>query len=143
MKPVRLERTFWRDEGLSQRHRLWGYDLPAVDIDFLLIEYDRGIACALVDYKIEFSAWPDLNSASFRAMIDIASNRFVPIPAFIVRYAADFSWYDVIGLNLESWAWMRSKVQRMTERQWVEILYRLRGYEPPNDLWQKLKPSSN
>ena len=35
-KSVRAERTHWRDEALSERHRLWGYDCPAVDVDFLL-----------------------------------------------------------------------------------------------------------
>ena len=37
MAEVRPERTGWRDEKLSQRHRMWGWDCPAVDIDFLLL----------------------------------------------------------------------------------------------------------
>lgn len=38
------ERTGWRDENLSRRHREWGFHCPAVDLGFLLIEYDTGEA---------------------------------------------------------------------------------------------------
>ena len=47
---VRQERTGWRDEALSKRHRDWGWDCPAIDIDFLMIEYDKGKSVALVEY---------------------------------------------------------------------------------------------
>ena len=48
---VRRERSGWRDEWISKRHRLWGFDCPAVDIDFLMLEYDRSVPCALIEYK--------------------------------------------------------------------------------------------
>ena len=35
---VRKERTGWRDEEISRRHRLWGVSCAATDIDFLLVE---------------------------------------------------------------------------------------------------------
>lgn len=41
MKAVAEERNGWRDERISKRHRQWGRDCPAVDIDFLMLEYDR------------------------------------------------------------------------------------------------------
>ena len=46
MPEVRAERTGWRDEGLSQEHRKWGFDCPA-------FEYDTECASALVEYKNE------------------------------------------------------------------------------------------
>ncbi len=35
---VRQERTGWRDEKISQRHREWGYNCPAVDLDFEVVD---------------------------------------------------------------------------------------------------------
>jgi hypothetical protein len=43
----------WRDEAISQRHRLWGFNCPAVDIDFLMIEYDQGKPAACVSRLYE------------------------------------------------------------------------------------------
>jgi hypothetical protein len=48
---VRRERTEWRDLELSKRHREWGLNCPAVDIDFLMVEYYYGKPVALIDYK--------------------------------------------------------------------------------------------
>jgi hypothetical protein len=45
---VKKERSGWRDLELSGRHRRWGWDCPAVDLDFLFLEYDKGKAVALV-----------------------------------------------------------------------------------------------
>ena len=50
------ERTGWRDQALSERHRAWGWDCPALDMDFVMIEYDNGKATALVEYKHEQAA---------------------------------------------------------------------------------------
>ena len=53
MMDAKAENTFWRDGALSLRHKKWGYDLPALDMDFLMIEYDHGIPVALIEYKLE------------------------------------------------------------------------------------------
>lgn len=45
------ERSGWRDMELSGRHRIWGFNCPAVDLDFLMVEYNLGIAIAVVEYK--------------------------------------------------------------------------------------------
>lgn len=36
-----MERTGWRDERLSRRHREWGFDCPMVDCDFIAVEFDH------------------------------------------------------------------------------------------------------
>lgn len=36
------ERTGWRDEEISARHRIWGVNCPAVDLDFLMGVGDDG-----------------------------------------------------------------------------------------------------
>jgi hypothetical protein len=34
------EQHFKRDAWLSGRHRTWGYNVPAMDLDFLMVESD-------------------------------------------------------------------------------------------------------
>ena len=50
-KDVAPERTGWRDEKISLRHRMWGFDCPAVDVDFVMVEFDRARVVAIVEYK--------------------------------------------------------------------------------------------
>jgi len=126
---VRQERSGWRDLWLSDRHRLWGYDCPADDIDF--IEYADGNPRAVVQYKHERAAKiPHLNvrqtwPIQLHVMVRLCER--ARLPAFICRYAADGSWWDAAPLNDLSRRWL-PKRRRMTERQWVELLYRMRGY---------------
>ena len=49
---VRNERTGWRDEGISRRHRLWGVTCAATDIDFLLVEQNYNTPRAIVEWNI-------------------------------------------------------------------------------------------
>ena len=84
MQPVKQERTGWRDLRLSQRHRRWGWDCPAVDLDFLFLEYDRGKAVALVEYKHEQAAPQYASHPTYQAMIDLGNRASVPV--FAARY---------------------------------------------------------
>lgn len=124
MPKVREERTGWRDEGLSQRHRNWGYDCPAVDIDFLLIEYDNSMPVALVEYKNEQAQCPNFQNASYQAIINLGD--MANIPVFSVRYSSDFSWWEVYPLNSLA-ADNGYGMFELTEKQYVSFLYRLRG----------------
>ncbi|MBM4019814.1 MAG: hypothetical protein FJ288_16085 [Planctomycetes bacterium] len=128
MTQVRQERTGWRDERVSRRHREWGYDCPALDIDFLLLEYDRGRAAAVVEYKHEASPSVRLAHPSVRAIVDLADR--AGLPAFVVRYADDFSWWYPTPLN-ERAQRLCPGGARLTEEQWVDLLYRCRGGRLP------------
>lgn len=124
------ERTGWRDEALSLRHREYGQNLPAVDIDFMLIEYDHEEPKALVEYKNEHT--PPINvskSPSIIAMAKLANS--ASIPAFLVRYADDFSWWRVLGLNDHAASYLTTNPQLMDEVEWVSILYAVRGLQMP------------
>ena len=130
--PVRPERTGWRDESLSRRHRDWGYDCPAVDLDFVLIEYDRRCACALVDYKHQCCKSPP-TSASLAAIGDLANR--ANIPAFACWYGDDFSWFWPVPLNEQARQWVcQPNGRELSEHQWVEMLYAIRSRPLPNDL---------
>ena len=127
-RTVKAERTGWRDLRLSERHRRWGWDCPAVDLDFLFLEYDKGKAVALVEYKHELALVQHSTHPTYQAMIDLGNRASIPV--FGVRYADDFTWWRVTPLN--SWAKTFCEEQTtMTEEEWVTFLYHIRGYELP------------
>lgn len=134
-RSVKSERTGWRDLGLSERHRHWGWDCPAVDLDFLFLEYDRGKAVAIVEYKHERAVIARASHPTYQAIIDLGNRASVPV--FGVRYAADYSWYRVTPLNEQARKWA-TEAQQMTEPQWVTFLYRLRGYDVPQSVLDNL-----
>lgn len=134
---VRQEATGWRDLSLSQRHRTWGYHCPAVDIDFLLIEYDKAEPIALVEYKRINSTVMPYTHPCYLALIKLANR--AGIPFFDVRYDKEFTKWVVRPLNILA----HQKIQEedlatgeveMTEREYVSLLYRLRGREMPQNL---------
>ena len=130
-KPVREERSGWRDLALSRRHRRWGWDCPAVDLDFLFLEYDRGKAVALVEYKHERAAAQWASHPTYQAMIDLGNRASIPV--FACRYADDFSAFLVVPLNDVASQFLPSRIS-MNEREWVSFLYRIRGYTAPQSL---------
>lgn len=107
----------------SYRHRLWGYHVPAMDIDFLMIEYDRAKVVALVDYKHEAAAAVDFKSHNWRAIIDLGDRAGVPV--FCVYYAGDFSWWSVSAANVLAGDWVSGEV-RLTEAEYIRLMYRIR-----------------
>jgi hypothetical protein len=129
---VRPERTNWRDQRISQRHRRWGWDCPAVDLDFLLLEYDRGRAAALVEYKHEKAPPQYATHPTYRAMIDLGNRAGIPV--FGVRYAEDWSWWRATPLNDLAREHLPQQTT-LTEEQWISLLYRIRGIEVPQDLF--------
>lgn len=65
-------------------------------------------------------------------MIDLGTRAGVPV--FAARYAGDFSWWKIVPLNNAAKTVLPER-QTMTEREWVTFLYRLRGYAPPETLF--------
>jgi len=131
MSTVRPERTGWRDQGLSERHRRWGFDCPALDLDFVMLEYDRGEPTALVEYKHERAEPQYASHPSYRALSKLGAR--ADIPVFAARYKDDFSEFLVVPLNDAA---KRSLPERkaMTELEWIGFLHRLRGYDLPSNI---------
>ena len=132
MSEVAAERTGWRDLELSRRHRRWGWDCPAVDLDFLFLEYDRGKPVAIVEYKHERAPTQYPSHPTYLAMRELGTRAGIPV--FGVRYARDFSWWRVSPLNALAKAWVPAQTE-VTEQGWVALLYRVRGREVPPDLF--------
>lgn len=124
MREVAPERTGWRDSALSQRHRQWGWDCPAVDIDFLMLEYDCSKASALVEYKNEFAAPQHKSHPSYQALIDLGNR--AEIPVFACRYSTDFTNWRVTPLNRKAQEFCPTQ-RDLTEQEWVALLYKTRG----------------
>ena len=129
MASVKGERSGWRDLKLSERHRHWGWDCPAVDLDFLFLEYDRGKAVAIIEYKHERAAPQYASHPTYQAMIDLGDRAGIPVLA--CRYADDFTTWKAIPLNSAARQILPERTE-MSEAEWVSFLYRLRGYDCPD-----------
>lgn len=128
------ERTGWRDEALSQRHRTWGFNCPAVDIDFLMCEYDEGKVVGLVEYKHHVGS-VTLDTPTMSALADLCGGRFRPIPLFVVRYWPEIWAFRVLPVNAQAKTfcvdnphWVdEDNEMALSEREYVELLHRIRG----------------
>ena len=133
---VRQERSGWRDLSLSQRHREWGFNCPAVDLDFLMVEYNIGKPVGLIEYKHHLGMVPDFRHPTYRALTELADIAGLP---FIVS----FYWPNI-------WAFRTTPVNEIarkafvdgriyTEREFVTELYRLRRFVLTEHLKSLLK----
>ena len=124
---VMQERTNWRDLAFSRRHRYYGNDCCAVDLDYLPFkfnEYYNGEPVALIEYKHENAAEQDYSKPNFQALIRLGDR--AELPVFCVYYAHDMSWY--IGDPLNDYARkIISTRTRFTEFEYVRFLHDLRG----------------
>ena len=121
---VRQERTGWRDGGISERHRGWGFNCPAVDIDFLLAEYDSCVVKALIEYKHARAAPADPSGPSYIAISWLATA--AGIPFFDVVYADDYSTFTVRRIN-DVAKRMIGRDFSYTEAEYIRFLYKIRG----------------
>ena len=121
---VRQERTGWRDLALSQRHRVWGFNCPAVDLDFLMVEYNIGKPVGLIDYKQYLARMPDLQHPTYRALVDLA-DRDPPLPFLIAFYWPDIWAFRACPVNATAQGWFGHD-EVLCERDFVRRLYRMR-----------------
>ncbi len=148
------ERSFKRDAWLSTRHRVWGPDVPAMDLDFILAEYDRCVPVVLIDYKHE-RATINLDSANTKTLTALGD--MAGIPAFIVRYGhtnksgwSDWwevvppdsvSWFQIIPLNIDAHATdmpSHDNNTKLSELVYVSWLYDIRGRKIPQAIVDKI-----
>lgn len=136
MREVRPERTYWRDEGLSQRHRKWGWDCPMLDIDFLVLEYDSGKASAIIEYKNEHAEPQYASHPSYQAIIDLGNRAELPVIA--CRYSDDYRKYKAVALNEYARKYLPNR-EEFDEPGWVSLLYKIRGREISDDVLANMK----
>lgn len=121
----RQERTGWRDQRISERHRSWGLSLPAQDLDFVLIEYDKFIPKALIEYKHEDATPQSIDSPQCKVLQNLGN--LAGLPSYGVRYTDDFSSFAVVPLND-----IAKSIQPrciMNEQEYIAFLHKLRGHK--------------
>lgn len=124
------------DRMLSERHQdFWGDDCPAVDLDFLMCEYNHGVSVAIVDYKWFGVDIAKTNSKTFQTLSELYGPDHNQLPFFIARYWPDTWAFRLIAVNdAAKGAVRRISSNRLdpaiqiplTEQQYVTFLYRLR-----------------
>lgn len=127
-----FEKHGFRDEELSRRHREYGFDCPAVDLDFVLIEYSHGLPVAIVEYK-HWRAYGKIpiHHQSYKALSILATNSDIP---FIIAYYWPENWsYIAQPINERAKRILRHE-RVASEHQWVNFLYLLRGEELPFEI---------
>jgi len=128
MREVAPERTGWRDHELSQRHREWGFNCPAVDLDFVMAEYNHGKPVALIEYKHYSAKEPNLLHPTYRALADLADNYAPhPLPFMVVFYWPGDWYFRVLPVNEAAQAHYKHVLgQCLSEQRFVTSLYLLR-----------------
>lgn len=142
---TKKERTGWRDEKISRRHRLWGFNCPAIDIDFIMIEYNKGIPVALIEYKRYTGSISNVHQNSVNAIIILADNSNIPF--FIVYYWDDVWAFQIFPVNniakekLKNSKFVKSEI--IPEQEYVSFLYELRGINLNKQEEQIIKSLNN
>ena len=102
----------------------------------MFLEYDKGEPIAIVEYKHENAATVNASHPTYQAMIKLGTRAGIPV--FVCRYKGDFSLWVVTPLNNMAVKLLDAKPTtptKMTEKQWVQFLYRIRGYEAPEAMF--------
>ena len=121
------ERTGWRDEAISRRHREWGFNCPAVDLDFLVAEYNIGKPVGLIEYKHYKAQIPNLLHPTYRALTALADGyKDGGLPFLIAFYWPDLWAFRVIPVN-ECAKKHFDMDEDLSETDFVRRLYRLRS----------------
>lgn len=136
-RDVRKDRTGWRDESISLRHREWGFNCPAVDLDFLVVEYNFGKPVALIEYKHYKYDRQNLNTnhATYRALLALADAAVLPFAVAV--YWPDTWAFCIKPVNDLAMKWF-STWEPLTEREYVERLYAMRSMIITKELAGKL-----
>jgi len=131
------DRDKWRawNAEVAVRHRLYGLDCPAVDLDHLLIEYDHAKPVALFEQKHEDAPVLEALNASYQAIAELGTEARRPV--FEARYAGDYSRWVVTPLNDFARTWI-SGMTYFTEIGYVRFLYWLRGRTVPQKVLDAL-----
>lgn len=132
---MREEVTGWRDEAISKRHRLYGMNVPAVDVDFMLLEYDGGQPKAIIDYKNRRDLRWIRDTKNLQAqsnLYDVDGNQ---LPFFVVIYETRDWYYKIYAINAAANDWFErlncEEPQILSEYHYVRFLYKIRGREMP------------
>ncbi|ATN93777.1 hypothetical protein SEA_ABT2GRADUATEX2_42 [Streptomyces phage Abt2graduatex2] len=126
--------TGWRDGLLAVRHAHWGHEAPAVGMKFPMIEYDRGEPLAVISYQRRGEQLPTGRdvAAAYTAFGRLHRKTGEQLPFLTVQYDVRNWSYRVFAHNEPAWHFLGRGWTKMTEQQYVNNLYRLRGRHAPD-----------
>lgn len=127
------ERSGFRDQALSERHRHWGKNLPMMDIDTVWVEYDSRRPVCLIEYKVAGAPRNEVQKEVLARLADMAR-----LPAFVVRYrceAESDDWrFRVWPLNDAARTHLATETAVIGEESFVQFLYAVRDRTMPGYL---------
>jgi len=127
--------TGWRDGLLAVRHLSWGFPAPAPGMTLPMVEYDRGVPLAVINYIRRGTELPRGNEVAnaYRALANLHRFTGEQLPFLTVKYDPRNWAVQVFGHNPAAVDFLdRVGWQRMTEQQFAANLYRLRGRYVPD-----------
>lgn len=139
------ERSGWRDEQISRRHRSWGFNVPAVDIDFLLAEYDNRRPVAIIDYKHYLNESWRCDRSNIEALSHFYAEDGSQLPFFVVRYKPSTVWQfkphpvNTAGSAVADSFSLGYGNKVLMEPEYVAWMYRMRG-RPVPAAWNESQP---
>lgn len=128
-------------ESISPRHREWGNDCPATNIDCILAEYNHKQPVAFIEYKGRRPMLSDSSSANAQVMINLGDR--ANLPNYIVYYNnSDWTFSIAPGNKLSrdllfKYADFQFN-QTIDELRFVGFLYALRQERLPASIANKL-----
>lgn len=130
---VRSEETGWRDLALSRRHREYGVDCPAADID-CLVEIARGVPAAIIEYK-KANANLEASYQSVRSLEILADRASLPFFVVLYRVVRSRWFFRIVRANPRGFHLLSPLCESilpvsMTERDFVRFLYIIRRRNP-------------
>lgn len=123
---VKPETHGFRDEGISRRHRMWGFNCPAADLDFLMVEYNIGKPVALVEYKYYLHKITDFRHPTYRALQCLADEHSSGALPFIVSLYSRDDWSFRVYCVNEAAKKHFTSGEHLSEYEYVQRLYRMR-----------------
>ena len=121
----------WRDAGLAAWHESRGIGCPAPGMSFVMVEYDRGQPVGIVNYIRRGETLPrgEDVARAYAALGDLVGCLDGPLPFFTAVYDP-YNWaFTLYAHNnvARAVAAMDGKVTRVSEYEFVSVLYRMRG----------------
>lgn len=125
---ARPRMTDFGDGVISDWHRSLGDQMPAVDLDKVLVEYTRGRPKAIVEYKHANAKTIDWTSPSFNALRELCAPRTYELPLMIVRFNDFCTEFVVQPLNVAGATLITGNPRRkMNEEQFKVFLEMVRN----------------
>lgn len=121
---VTPRRTAYTDQPIRDWHRqAFSSDYPCVDVDCLMVEYDRYTPCAIIEWKHKNAGDIDPRSANMRALWNLAAAAHLPL--FVVYWKDGFEAFRVAPYNYYATLWTPRTINMLPDG-FIKLIEKLR-----------------